>query len=614
MTADGIDRVRPAPPAVAARPANNSFATYFDLSVAPPARNPLRTLARWYRPEARTMGLALLLYMIKQSPVWVMPLLAADIVAIITPPIHLSLGRLIVDTVLTVVLVLQNIPMHYLYIRVFSRASRNVETRLRAAAAWRLQHLSLGFFAQHDTATLQTKVLRDVEQIQILSQQAFDNVPTAIIALLVAVVVTVIRVPGFLIFDLLAVALGFGIYRLSRRDLATRNRDFRADMELVSAQVGEMLRLVPLTRAHAVEETELARLEAQLQRLRSAGRRLDGTTAVINAATWSTFRLGDTLCLGLAAFLAYTHLAPLTVSDVVLLTGFFRNISDAVLQLNAMVTQLAKGLEAVRSLSEILAESDIEQNEGKTPVEAIAGRFQFQHVGFRYPQALAPAVTDFTLDVAAGETIALVGRSGSGKSTVINLVLGFLRPTTGHILLDGQPMQEIDLRTYRRQVAVVAQETVLFRGTLRENILYGSTNVSEAVFRKALKDAAVDEFLDQLPDGVETLLGENGARLSGGQKQRIAIARAFVRQPRVLILDEATSALDAPSELLIQQALERLRHGRTTFIVAHRMATIQEADQIIVLDHGRIVEAGTHAELVQRPGLYADLASVIVQA
>ena len=200
-----------------------------------------------------------------------------------------------------------------------------------------------------------------------------------------------------------------------------------------------------------------------------------------------------------------------------------------------------------------------------------------------------------------------MGSSGSGKSTLLNLVLGFVRPTSGQILLDGADMQDLDMRTARRFVSVVPQESVLFEGTIRENIAYGMPQAEDARIIQALRDANALEFVHDQPQGWDTVVGERGARLSGGQRQRLAIARALVRDPRILLLDEATSALDPESEELVKEALSRLMRGRTTLVVAHRLSTIRQADRIVVLERGRIVEQGSHDALLERDGRYAHL-------
>jgi ATP-binding cassette subfamily B protein len=217
------------------------------------------------------------------------------------------------------------------------------------------------------------------------------------------------------------------------------------------------------------------------------------------------------------------------------------------------------------------------------------------------------ALAGVDLSIAPGETIALVGPSGAGKSTVLNLLIGFIRPTAGRILLDGVDMAGLDLRTYRRFISVVPQEPILFDGTVSENVAFGLPDADEAAIRTALRAANALEFVDHLPEGLDTSVADRGVRLSGGQRQRLVIARALLRDPRLLILDEATSALDTRSEALVQQALARLVRGRTTFVVAHRLTTIRNADRIVVMRDGAIQEIGSHDELLRGEGPYAEL-------
>jgi len=254
-----------------------------------------------------------------------------------------------------------------------------------------------------------------------------------------------------------------------------------------------------------------------------------------------------------------------------------------------------------------LESPNVELTTGKQRVPQVAGRLTFENLSFQYPKTERPAIVDLNLDVAAGECVAFVGESGSGKSTLMNLVIGFRRPTAGRILLDGVNMEQLNLRDFRKFLAVVPQQTVLFSGSIRDNITYGLDGVKAADVERVVEMANVKEFVSRLPQGLDTPVGPHGGKLSGGQRQRIAIARAVLRNPRVIILDEATSSLDVISEHLVQEAINRLIKGRTTFIVAHRLSTIRHADRVVVMADGRAVEVGTQEELLAREGAFCKL-------
>jgi ATP-binding cassette subfamily B protein len=238
----------------------------------------------------------------------------------------------------------------------------------------------------------------------------------------------------------------------------------------------------------------------------------------------------------------------------------------------------------------------------------LRGEIVFEHVSYAYPRGREKALHELSLRIAPGETVAFVGESGAGKSTLVQLALGLRQPSAGRVLLDGIDLRELDLRSYRRQIGVVPQTTVLFTGTVRENVTFGLDDVSDEALWEILAQANLADFVRGLPKQLETPLGEGGARLSGGQRQRLAIARALARNPRLILLDEATSALDAESEQLVQQALARLTQGRTTLIVAHRFSAIRHAHRVVVMQAGSIVDVGTQAELMLRPGHFQRLA------
>lgn len=264
-----------------------------------------------------------------------------------------------------------------------------------------------------------------------------------------------------------------------------------------------------------------------------------------------------------------------------------------------------KGMAASESIFELLDQPEEKNTGSLRPV--INGEIHFNNVQFNYPNALKPALDNFNLLIARNKTTALVGQSGSGKTTLVNLIARFYSPTQGEILLDGTPLEKIELSYLREHIAFVSQNVVLFNDSVRANIAYGHLEYDETAIIQAAKDAHAWEFIEKLPQGLDTLIGDNGALLSGGQRQRLAIARAFLKNAPILILDEATSALDNQSEAMIQQAMEKLRQDRTVIIIAHRLSTIEKADQIAVMEHGQLKELGSHSELLQKNGLYAGL-------
>lgn len=559
---------------------------------------------RFYQGHVKGLLLCVVLYLVKASPLWAIPIITANMINVLADPNRDISASVLFQFILGSIFILQNIPSHIWYIRTFSRISREVERNLRSQLCTRLQQLSIPYHINNKMGVLQIKVLRDVENVESMTRMLVDTLPHITISLLMAVIVTSFRAPQFIFFYLVTVPVAVVIYKLIGKRMSAYNKDFRISMEEMSGKVIEMLKLIPVTRAHNVEHDELEKVNQKLEKVKTTGLRLDFLTSVFGSVNWVVSMMFNLIALFTAVILSHRKIINAGVGDVVLMTSYFNSITGSVMGLMNILPGITKGLESVKSIGEILECPDLEQNTGKPGIDGIEGRYVFDNVCYSHERNDHYAVKDFTLSVNPGETIALVGASGSGKSTLMQLLIGFIRPQKGSIRIDGRNMNEIDLRPYRRFISVVSQETILFDGSIRDNITYGARHVSEAQLLAAIQSANLTDFIDTLPEGLETLVKENGARLSGGQKQRMAIARALLRNPRVLILDEATSALDVESEALIQDALNRLIHGRTTFIVAHRLSTIRHATRIVVMDQGTIVEIGTHEALMDRKGIY----------
>ncbi|EFM11186.1 ABC transporter related protein [Paenibacillus curdlanolyticus YK9] len=577
----------------------------FEAAAMDKTQSPLRFLFTLYQGNRMNLVISLIFFMIKHSPIFILPIVTANMINIATNPSAHTTRELWINFIVLGVSIIQNIPTQHFHVSFMSRAVRHVEAGLRSALVRKLQQLSINYHRELQAGMLQSKVLRDAESIEGLSKQLMMSFLPSIINIVIACILTARNSLTVSMFFLMTIPASVLVIYLFRRNIRRTNKEFRKEIEQMSSRVSEMVEMIPVTRAHGLEKVEIARMDNTLRSLQGKGYRLDITEAFFGSSNWVLFQLFQICCLLFTIYLAYHGKIP--VGDVVMYQGFFGMILGSITSLLNVYPNIAKGFESIHSIREVLRSQEIEDNTGKLKLTEVSGEFSFRDVKLVYPGNEHHVLDGVTLDVRAGECIAFVGESGAGKSTVLNLVTGFLMPTAGQVLVDGVDLADVDLSRYRKHLSVVPQTTILFSGSIRDNITYGLKNITEEQVRRVVEMANLSEMIERLPQGLDTMVGEHGGKLSGGQRQRIAIARALIRDPRVIILDEATSALDNQSEHHVQKAMQELIKGRTTFIVAHRLSTIRDADRIAVMKQGRIVEVGTFDELMASKGEFYHL-------
>jgi len=573
------------------------------------SQQPGRTLWNLFADQRGRVAAAVTLYVIKQTPASLMPLAVGMIIDALTAGGEGAFRKILWIAGGYFLLLLQNPFVHTSFVRLMSGTLRHMQFNLRSALAERLQQLSITFYEEKQSSALQTKILRDVDAIDGLCRHLLHTGLNGLLVILYVTIIALVKQPLLALYFLVTVPAGVALLKLFDRRFREQYQAMRVETEQMNARVGEMLQMLPVTRAHGLESVETRGVRGVFERIRERGLQVDTLTEFFASSSWFTFMCFQLACLVFSAWLVVHH--RISVGDAVMYHTYFGMLIGAVQQFLSVFPALAQGADAVRSLGEVLEAEQVEHNDGKpTAPVPLRGEIAFENVSFGYPRGREVALQEIQLHIQPGETIAFVGESGAGKSTLVNLAIGFRQPTAGRVTLDGRDLRELDLRTYRRQIGVVPQQTLLFNGTLRENVTYGLEKVFDDTLWQILADANLAEFVRSLPQGLDTPLGESGTRLSGGQRQRLAIARALVRNPRLVILDEATSALDTESERLVQEAVVRLTKDRTTLIVAHRFSTIRHAHRIVVLQAGRIVELGTQAELMAKAGQFYRLAKL----
>jgi subfamily B ATP-binding cassette protein MsbA len=480
---------------------------------------------------------------------------------------------------------------------------RHVVKRLRSQIFERMMQLPIGYYDRNSSSVLLSRLTYNTEQV---GQAATDSIVVAVREAL-----TVILSIGYLFYmnaRLAAIAITMGpvvawlvtIINRKFRRYSRRIQDSMGDITRVAKETLDAPRVVKVYNAQGYQN---AQFEAVNEHNRKSFMRLVLTKGLSNPVVQLVMALGSAVVLSIA--IADVVHGRKTMGELMGFLVALVNISQPLRSLVAVAGPMQQGIAAGQGIFELLDEPS-EPPGGTLVAQRVRGEIEFDRVSFSYPVGKGVTLHDLSLRVTAGQVIAIVGRTGSGKSTVVNLLPRFYDVNEGSVRVDGHDVREYELTNLRDQVALVSQEVVLFNDTIRANIAFGREASPEAI-EEAARAAHVMEFAQSLPAGLDTMVGDRGVLLSGGQRQRISIARALLKNAPILILDEATSALDTESERIIQAALEELMHNRTTLVIAHRLSTVEKADRILVMDGGRIVESGSHAELLAHNGQYATL-------
>jgi ATP-binding cassette subfamily B protein len=495
-------------------------------------------------------------------------------------------------------------------ILLFAKASERALAALRLDTFSRIIRLPMATLNQRRIGELASRLANDVEAMR---ETLVVTIPMLIrhsVMLLLSLVLLLqmsVKLSLFMIGTIPVVIVMIAIFGSRIRKLTRRAQDNLAASQVV---VDESLQSIVSVKAFRNEAYELTRYDKNLgEYLRTVIK-----AAVPRASFISFIIFAFSVALILVTWFAMRMLNDGSIGkeELTQFAGLTGMVAASLMAFPELITQLQRALGATERVREILNDETEPAEDPSVPVVRCKGEIEMRGVSFAYPtRPEAVVLRDFDLSAAAGQRIALVGPSGSGKSTSIALLFRFYEPTSGEILIDGKPVREMSLTALRRNLALVPQEVLLFGGSIRENIAYGSPGASDDEIISAAKQANAHEFITGLTEGYETLVGDRGAQLSGGQRQRIAIARAILADPAILILDEATSSLDAESERLVQDALDKLMENRTSIIIAHRLSTVRRCDQILVMSGGAIIERGTHEELIAKQGgLYGSLAKL----
>lgn len=555
------------------------------------------------RPRKWLLLLGLILVAINRVAGLVLPFLSKPFVSLVLT--RHEMNRLLPLVVAVFVATLIQAITSFSNTQLLSKAAQRMIAELRQQVQQHVGRLSVSFYDANRTGVLVSRIMNDVEGVRNLIGTGLVEFVGGLMTAAMAFIFLLHRSPRMtlIIFSVIGVFVFFLRYAFK-----TIRPIFRERAKItgeVTGRLTESLGGVRVVKGYHAEQREASVFTVGVLRLLDNVISSLTATSLLSMAATTVLGVVGGLVMLLGGHLAMQH--RMDAGDYIQYTMFLAFMIAPVIQVVAIGTQLTEAVAGIDRTVEILAEKDEFADPARVvSLSEIVGEVRFEDVRFSY-EADKPVLHGISFEARPGTVTALVGSSGSGKSTIISLVCAFHKPDTGRVLVDGIDLSTVRLDSYRSQLGVVLQESFLFDGTIRENVMFSHPDATEEDFLSACRIARVDEFAERFPEGYDTIVGERGVKLSGGQRQRLSIARAILAGPRILILDEATSSLDSESEAMIQHGLSYLMQGRTTFVIAHRLSTIRRADQILVVEGGLIIERGTHATLYALGGRYYDL-------
>ncbi|NRR92978.1 ABC transporter ATP-binding protein [Winogradskyella undariae] len=578
-----------------------------ESSKSPKNKKPKVTMKSAFKtiiwPRRKLVFIGLILIVIRSLSGFILPWQSKVLLDDVVPNKDFNGLYTLIGVVITAILV-QSVSS-FLLTRILSVQAQYLISELRAQVQKKVLSLPISFFDNTKSGALVSRIMSDVEGVRNLIGTGLVQLVGGTFTAIISLVILIKLNAWMTLFVFVPLSL-FGIVALKAFKFIRpvfRNRG-KINAE-VTGRLTETLAGVRVIKAFNAEEQENKTFEVGVERLFQNVKKSLTATAIMTSS--STFLIGvaTTGIMGIGGY--YMIIGDMTTGEFLsftLILGFMIAPIVQMSNIGSQLTEALAGLDRTEELMNIAAED--EQEDRTIQLDKVKGDIKFNNVSFAYEEG-KPVLHNIDFYAPSGSVTALVGSSGSGKSTIAGLSATFLNPESGEITIDGQDLSKVVLSSFRQNLGVVLQDEFLFEGTIRENIMFPRPNATEAQLQNAVKAAYVNEFTDRFDDGLETLIGERGVKLSGGQRQRIAIARAILADPKIIILDEATSNLDTESEGLIQKSLSELTNDRTTIVIAHRLSTIKKADQILVIEAGKIAERGTHDELLEAKGRYYDL-------